>query len=125
MRELTAQFPAITPLALVLKQFLTDRSLDQPYTGGLSSYCLVFLHLLRCCVCVYVCVLILYFFSPFYVCVFSWVGETCVNLVGMESWPERNNMCMSFSCKKEATSRRSNKACQFFTSHLGLSWILL
>ncbi|KAH7425817.1 hypothetical protein KP509_11G072500 [Ceratopteris richardii] len=34
-------FPAITPLALVLKQFLTDRSLDQPYTGGLSSYCLV------------------------------------------------------------------------------------
>ncbi|MCO5559557.1 hypothetical protein L7F22_013158 [Adiantum nelumboides] len=43
VRELTAQFPAITPLALVLKQFLTDRSLDHPYTGGLSSYCLVIL----------------------------------------------------------------------------------
>lgn len=43
VRELTAQFPAIVPLALVLKQFLTDRSLDHPYTGGLSSYCLVLL----------------------------------------------------------------------------------
>lgn len=43
VRELTAQFPAIVPLALILKQFLTDRSLDHPYTGGLSSYCLVIL----------------------------------------------------------------------------------
>ncbi|WVY93571.1 hypothetical protein V8G54_032659, partial [Vigna mungo] len=37
------QFPAATPLALVLKQFLADRSLDQSYSGGLSSYCLVLL----------------------------------------------------------------------------------
>ncbi|OMP00684.1 PAP/25A-associated [Corchorus olitorius] len=43
VRELTDQFPAATPLALVLKQFLADRSLDQSYSGGLSSYCLVLL----------------------------------------------------------------------------------
>lgn len=43
VKELTAQFPAATPLALVLKQFLADRSLDQSYSGGLSSYCLVLL----------------------------------------------------------------------------------
>lgn len=41
VKELSEQFPAITPLALVLKQFLADRSLDQSYSGGLSSYCLV------------------------------------------------------------------------------------
>ncbi|PKI51818.1 hypothetical protein CRG98_027791 [Punica granatum] len=43
VRELTEQFPAATPLALLLKQFLADRSLDQSYSGGLSSYCLVLL----------------------------------------------------------------------------------
>ncbi|XP_075094308.1 uncharacterized protein LOC107762184 isoform X1 [Nicotiana tabacum] len=43
VKELTEQFPASTPLALVLKQFLADRSLDQSYSGGLSSYCLVLL----------------------------------------------------------------------------------
>ncbi|XP_025887463.1 uncharacterized protein [Solanum lycopersicum] len=43
VKELTEQFPATTPLALVLKQFLADRSLDQSYSGGLSSYCLVLL----------------------------------------------------------------------------------
>ncbi|XP_017442073.1 uncharacterized protein LOC108347382 isoform X2 [Vigna angularis] len=43
VKELTEQFPAATPLALVLKQFLSDRSLDQSYSGGLSSYCLVLL----------------------------------------------------------------------------------
>ncbi|KAF5470038.1 hypothetical protein F2P56_010588 [Juglans regia] len=43
VKELTDQFPAATPLALVLKQFLADRSLDQSYSGGLSSYCLVLL----------------------------------------------------------------------------------
>ena len=41
VKELTEQFPAVTPLSLVLKQFLADRSLDQSYSGGLSSYCLV------------------------------------------------------------------------------------
>lgn len=41
VKELTEQFPAATPLAMVLKQFLSDRSLDQSYSGGLSSYCLV------------------------------------------------------------------------------------
>uniref|UniRef100_A0A7N0ZQR2 Polymerase nucleotidyl transferase domain-containing protein n=1 Tax=Kalanchoe fedtschenkoi TaxID=63787 RepID=A0A7N0ZQR2_KALFE len=41
VKQLTEHFPAATPLALVLKQFLADRSLDQSYSGGLSSYCLV------------------------------------------------------------------------------------
>ncbi|PON82942.1 nucleotidyl transferase [Trema orientale] len=40
VKELTEQFTAAMPLALVLKQFLADRSLDQSYSGGLSSYCL-------------------------------------------------------------------------------------
>ncbi|XP_015694239.1 uncharacterized protein LOC102706205 isoform X2 [Oryza brachyantha] len=43
VRELTQQFPAAVPLALILKKFLADRSLDHPYSGGLSSYCLVLL----------------------------------------------------------------------------------
>ncbi|KAG5069338.1 hypothetical protein JHK85_001715 [Glycine max] len=43
VKGLTEQFPAATPLALVLKQFLADRSLDQSDSGGLSSYCLVLL----------------------------------------------------------------------------------
>ncbi|XP_074272967.1 uncharacterized protein LOC141596656 [Silene latifolia] len=43
VKQLTDQFPAAVPLALVLKQFLADRSLDQSYSGGLSSYCLVLL----------------------------------------------------------------------------------
>ncbi|KAK2650643.1 hypothetical protein Ddye_018132 [Dipteronia dyeriana] len=43
VKELTEQFPASTPLAMGLKQFLADRSLDQSYSGGLSSYCLVLL----------------------------------------------------------------------------------
>jgi hypothetical protein len=41
VRELIQQFSAAAPLALVLKKFLADRSLDHPYSGGLSSYCLV------------------------------------------------------------------------------------
>ncbi|CAM0909318.1 unnamed protein product [Alopecurus aequalis] len=43
VRELTQQFPAALPLALIMKKFLADRSLDHPYSGGLSSYCLVLL----------------------------------------------------------------------------------
>ncbi|KAL2477973.1 Nucleotidyltransferase family protein [Forsythia ovata] len=43
VKEITEQFPAATPLALLLKQFLADRSLDQSYSGGLSSYCLILL----------------------------------------------------------------------------------
>ncbi|XP_051129424.1 uncharacterized protein LOC127250278 isoform X2 [Andrographis paniculata] len=43
VKDLTERFPAATPLALVLKQFLADRSLDQSYSGGLSSYCLILL----------------------------------------------------------------------------------
>jgi len=35
------KFPQITPLALVLKQLLCERNLNNVYTGGLSSYCLV------------------------------------------------------------------------------------
>ncbi|CAI9103614.1 OLC1v1002131C1 [Oldenlandia corymbosa var. corymbosa] len=43
VKELTEQFPAAKPLAIVLKMFLADRSLDQSYSGGLSSYCLLLL----------------------------------------------------------------------------------
>ncbi|XP_020112641.1 uncharacterized protein LOC109727150 isoform X2 [Ananas comosus] len=43
VRDLTQQFPASMPLALVLKKFLADRSLDHSYSGGLSSYCLILL----------------------------------------------------------------------------------
>ncbi|KAL3833107.1 hypothetical protein ACJIZ3_007843 [Penstemon smallii] len=43
VKDLTERFPAVTPLALVLKQFLADRSLDQSYSGGLSPYCLILL----------------------------------------------------------------------------------
>ncbi|KAG0491932.1 hypothetical protein HPP92_005330 [Vanilla planifolia] len=43
VRELSQQFPASVPLALVLKKFLADRSLDHSYSGGLSSHCLVLL----------------------------------------------------------------------------------
>ncbi|KAL6873773.1 hypothetical protein ACP4OV_013855 [Aristida adscensionis] len=43
VRELTQQFTAVVPLALILKKFLADRSLDHAYSGGLSSYCLVLL----------------------------------------------------------------------------------
>jgi len=31
VQELMGQFPPITPLLLLLKQFLADRSLDHPY----------------------------------------------------------------------------------------------
>lgn len=43
VKDLTERFPAVTPLSWVLKQFLADRSLDQSYSGGLSSYCLILL----------------------------------------------------------------------------------
>ncbi|GFQ02394.1 non-canonical poly(A) RNA polymerase papd5 [Phtheirospermum japonicum] len=43
VKDLTERFPAVTRLTLVLKQFLADRSLDQSYSGGLSSYCLILL----------------------------------------------------------------------------------
>jgi hypothetical protein len=36
-----AVFPALRPLALVLKQYLYEKSLANTYTGGLNSYCLV------------------------------------------------------------------------------------
>jgi Poly(A) RNA polymerase, mitochondrial-like, central palm domain/Cid1 family poly A polymerase len=35
------EYPAVRPLAIVLKQFLAERALNNTYTGGLSSYCLV------------------------------------------------------------------------------------
>ena len=37
---LLRQYPALRPLVLVLKRFLTRRGLCEPYTGGLSSYAL-------------------------------------------------------------------------------------
>eukprot|EP01090_Pellita_catalonica_P020285 TRINITY_DN7179_c0_g2_i1.p1 TRINITY_DN7179_c0_g2~~TRINITY_DN7179_c0_g2_i1.p1 ORF type:complete len:304 (-),score=42.51 TRINITY_DN7179_c0_g2_i1:90-1001(-) len=41
VREYVKTLPALTPLALVLKQFLYERDLNDTYTGGISSYCLV------------------------------------------------------------------------------------
>jgi DNA polymerase sigma len=50
MRRYAAETPKLRPLLLVLKQFLHERGLNNPYTGGLGSYCLLimvktFLHL--------------------------------------------------------------------------------
>jgi non-canonical poly(A) RNA polymerase PAPD5/7 len=41
VRLFMSKFPELKPLALVLKQFLQQRKLNNSYTGGLSSYCLV------------------------------------------------------------------------------------
>lgn len=38
VRNLRATYPALVPLTLVLKQFLVAKGLNDPYTGGLSSY---------------------------------------------------------------------------------------
>lgn len=35
------EFPVLRPLVLVLKQFLLQRDLNEAYTGGISSYCLL------------------------------------------------------------------------------------
>ena len=34
-------FPCLEPLVLVLKQFLLQRDLNEVFTGGISSYCLI------------------------------------------------------------------------------------
>lgn len=34
-------FPCLPPLVLVLKQFLVQRDLNEVFTGGISSYCLI------------------------------------------------------------------------------------
>ena len=41
VKDLILSFPALAPLVLVLKQFLYEKKLNEPYTGGLGSYCLV------------------------------------------------------------------------------------
>ncbi|KAL6065554.1 hypothetical protein QOT17_010185 [Balamuthia mandrillaris] len=41
VRSYVRSLPALTPLALVLKQLLHDKGLNNTYTGGISSYCLV------------------------------------------------------------------------------------
>jgi len=41
VRGLCAEYPMLVPLTLVLKQFLVTRGLNDPYSGGLSSYGLV------------------------------------------------------------------------------------
>jgi len=38
VRNLRATYPALVPLTLILKQFLVAKGLNDPYTGGLSSY---------------------------------------------------------------------------------------
>ena len=39
--QLQNDFPLLKPLTLVLKQFLVEKGLNDPYLGGLSSYALV------------------------------------------------------------------------------------
>jgi len=41
VRNLLKQSPFLRPLVLILKTFMHERCLNSPYTGGLSSYCLV------------------------------------------------------------------------------------
>jgi hypothetical protein len=41
VRYLLGQLPALRPLSLILKQLLVERGLNDPYSGGLSSYGLV------------------------------------------------------------------------------------
>ena len=41
VKQLAEKMPALKPLALILRQFLTQRSLNEPYTGGLGSYALI------------------------------------------------------------------------------------
>jgi non-canonical poly(A) RNA polymerase PAPD5/7 len=41
VRDLIKRYPPIKPLALVLKQFLVEKGLNDPFVGGLSSYGLV------------------------------------------------------------------------------------
>eukprot|EP01099_Mayorella_cantabrigiensis_P003172 TRINITY_DN2470_c0_g2_i1.p1 TRINITY_DN2470_c0_g2~~TRINITY_DN2470_c0_g2_i1.p1 ORF type:complete len:1346 (+),score=243.05 TRINITY_DN2470_c0_g2_i1:42-4079(+) len=43
IKELKQQYAPLEPLVLILKQLLSERGLNNAYTGGLSSYCLVFL----------------------------------------------------------------------------------
>lgn len=65
IKRYMSQYPALTKLVYVLKQFLLERDLNEVFTGGISSYslilmCISFLQLhyrfvLDCvCVCVYV-----------------------------------------------------------------------
>ncbi|GAB5359614.1 hypothetical protein AAMO2058_000558600 [Amorphochlora amoebiformis] len=41
VRALCIEYPSLLPLSLVLKQFLARKQINNPYTGGLSSYGLV------------------------------------------------------------------------------------
>ncbi|CAK9873554.1 unnamed protein product [Sphagnum jensenii] len=67
VRELMGQFPPITPLALLLKQFLADRSLDHPYCQSLGSLFMDFLHFFGCV------------FDPRHMCVHIWAGGIYVS----------------------------------------------
>lgn len=43
VRQLCASLPLLRPLAMLLKQLLREHGLNEPYTGGLSSYATVLL----------------------------------------------------------------------------------
>ena len=47
--RLVDRFPAIRPLALIIKQLLVERGLNEPFNGGLTTYGLVLMitHILR------------------------------------------------------------------------------
>jgi len=43
IKDKIQEFPALVPLAFVLKQFLLQRGFNEVFTGGLSSYSVVVL----------------------------------------------------------------------------------
>ena len=42
-QDMMALYPNLPYLVLVLKQFLLQRDLNEVFTGGISSYCLILL----------------------------------------------------------------------------------
>jgi len=43
LQDFIQRYPNLKYLVLVLKQFLLQRDLNEVYTGGISSYCLLYL----------------------------------------------------------------------------------
>jgi non-canonical poly(A) RNA polymerase PAPD5/7 len=41
VKRFSEQMPALKPIMLLIKQFLTQRGLNEVFTGGLSSYSLM------------------------------------------------------------------------------------
>ena len=43
VNEMMFKMPAMRPMVIVMKQFLRERGLNEPYNGGLSSYSITLL----------------------------------------------------------------------------------